>query len=163
MNRFIKKSKNTDKIPYCENPAIGIGAPECSEDCCNYGCCHKNAYFKYICEKQETLDSSYAIFIDDTKYSLEEIVEILKKHKEEEDKKYIECDRCGVKYLENIQWNMAREQLGEEVKPGQAIMYQSTPYINGIQIQSTCGAGKKLKLCDNCISKLISWLKHYDY
>lgn len=200
MNRFLKSElKHIDKIPYCENPALGIGAPECSEDCYKFGGCNKDAYFRYIAStdttrshlidlytchvcgkkvetayhddngfdickecknKKETnkLASTCSINIEGKDYSIKEIVEILKKHKKEEDAKYIECDRCGIKYLENTQYNMVCEQLDKEVEPGQTVGYQSTPYITGIQILSTCGNGRKLKLCDKCIGKFITWL-----
>lgn len=209
MKRIIKfKTKDKNRIPYCENPAIGMGAPECSEDCYKFGGCNKDAYFRYIhknykitptettcphvlglytCHicgnKVETayfddnentickeckdkkeknkLTEMCNINIEGKSYSIEEIMEILKKHKKEEDAKYINCDRCGIKYLENTQYNMVCEQLDKEVEPDMVIGYQSTPYINGIQILSTCGNGRKLKLCDKCVGKFIIWLNDW--
>ena len=45
-----------------------------------------------------------------------------------------------------------------DLKPSMAIGYRGTPFITGVQITSTCGTGKKIKLCDNCIKELINWL-----
>lgn len=164
------KMFGTDNVLYCENPAIGKGAPKCSEDCCNYGACHKRAYFEYIANKYNTTPDKIAIgtnfqfekfIIEDREYSKEEVFEILKKHKKEEDKKYSTCHRCGIKYLENKKFNMIFENLENDtdLKPGTAIGYVGTPFITGIQITSKCGHGKKIKLCDNCIKELVLFLK----
>lgn len=84
------------KNRYCESPAIGISAPKCSENCCDYGGCHKKAYFEYIANKYNTTPDKIAIgtnfqfdkfVIDDREYTKEEVLEILKKHKEEEAEK----------------------------------------------------------------------------
>ena len=95
--------------------------------------------------------------IGDKSYSIDEITEILKKHKEEEDKKYQTCDICGNKYLENNTYNMCRYDLDEKpIDPkAYAFGYSSTPYIKGIKILSTCGSGKDIKTCDKCVSKLL--------
>ena len=165
-----KKYKPEDLIPYCQNPAIGKGAPKCSEDCCNYGGCHKEAFFDHLASKYPNATEIYELkakhckedsslfTIDDRKYSYGEVMEILKKHKEEEDKEYHICDKCGNKYLENNKYNMVRYNLSEEPGPGQVIGYQSTPYISGIKILSNCGDGRKIKLCDKCIKELVDWL-----
>ena len=205
---IIVRSKvpDFDNVPYCESPALGMGAPECSEDCCDYGRCHKQAYFDFIekkhphaellhlcqdcgilltpeqegkiCEtangityflckkcyktKNDSLVANQPdkFIIEDREYSKEEVLEILKKHKEDEDKKYSTCDKCGIKYLNNKKFNMIYENLENDtdLKPGTAIGSQGTPIITGVQITSTCGTGKKIKLCDNCIEKLINWL-----
>lgn len=158
-----------NNIPYCENPAIGINAPKCSEDCCKYGSCHKRAYFEHIANKYNTTVDKIGIatnwrfdkfVIEDREYSNEEVLEILKKHKAEEDKKYHKCERCGIKYLDNKTFNMIYENLenDKDLKPGTCVGYIGTPFITGIQILSKCGIGKKIKLCDNCIKDLINWL-----
>ena len=36
--------------------------------------------------------------------------------------------------------------------------YKSTPYIRGFKILSTCGDGKEVKLCDDCLDELVDWL-----
>ena len=102
-------------------------------------------------------ENTIAITIYNRNYSVGEILEILKKHKKEEDSKYIECYCCGNKYSENKLFNIIHENLEDDtdLKPGTCIGYQGTPFITGIQILSTCGTGKKIKLCDNCIKKLI--------
>ncbi len=161
----------TDNIPYCENPALEMGAPKCSEDCCDYGGCHKQTYFEYIANKYNTTPDKIAIgtnfqfdkfVIEDREYSKEEVFEILKKHKAEEDKKYHKCYRCGKKYLENNRFNMVVNNL-EEIIPinqSRAIGYQTTPYIIGFKILSKCGHGRKISLCDDCIDELIKWINY---
>lgn len=139
---------------------------------------HANGYF--ICEKCKTkVDSidehgiclecridkkrnnKLNFVIDDKSYSTDEIIEILKKYKEEEDKKYQTCDICGDKYLENNRYNMCYYDLDEKpLEPrAYAIGYESTPYIKGIKILSTCGTGKDVKMCDTCVASLIHMLK----
>ena len=195
-----------DKIPYCQNPALGVGAPDCSEECCKFDTCirdeRRNYKFSHgensnVITKHETYNSPYhlegyrrclicgkkllgstsllcsccdpedkksndlSINIGNNVYTVKEIIEILKKYQEEEDKKLNICYICGDKYLENKKFNMVNEKMEEDkdLKPGTAIGYQIPPIITGIQIQSTCGNGKKIKLCDNCIQKLLTLLK----
>lgn len=168
---------DTDKIPYCQNPALSIGAPDCSEECCKFDTCireeRRNYRFPHeensnLITKHEMYDdpcnkksNDFTITIGDNIYTVEEITEIIKKNQEEEDKKLNICYICGDKYLENKKFNMVDEEMEEdiELKPGTAIAYQISPIITGIQIQSTCGNGKKIKLCDNCIRKLLNLLK----
>ena len=107
------------------------------------------------------------VAIDDREYSKEEIIEILKKHKAEEDAKYYHCDRCGKKYLENNKHDLVTNNLNEAPPEGvhgasYAIGYSATPYIKGFQILSTCGTGRSIKLCDECVGKLIEWIKVKD-
>ena len=155
------------KQRYCENPALGMGAPKCSEDCCDYGGCHKQAYFDYIANKYNTTSDKIAIginyqfekfVIEDREYSNEEVLEILKKHKAEEDKKYHKCERCGIKYLRNNLVNMVDCNLDKKLDHNYACGYASTPYIRGFKILSTCGDGREVKLCDDCILELKRWL-----
>ena len=158
------------RIPYCESPALGMGAPICSKDCCNFGNCHKSAYFKFLAEntlianhtKTKTAISTNWQFdkfiIDDREYNKEEVYEILKKHKEEEDKKYNICERCNKRYLENKTFNMVDCNLEEKLDNCSAWGYTSTPYIRGFKILSTCGHGREIKLCDDCIFELKKWL-----
>lgn len=150
------------KQKYCE-----MSTPKCSEDCCDYSGCLKQARFDYIANKYNTTPDKIAIgtnfqfekiVIEDREYYSEEVLEILKKHKEEEDKKYQTCDICGNKYLENNMYNMCQYDLDENPK-AYAVGYSSTPYIKGIKILSTCGKGKDIKMCDKCISLLVKWLK----
>jgi hypothetical protein len=107
-------------------------------------------------------DNSINIRIEDREYTETEIFDILKKHKEEEDKKYHKCERCGKRYLENNTFNMVTYNLDK--KPdncsawGSAWGYETTPYITGFKILSTCGQGREINLCDNCIQSLIEWL-----
>lgn len=192
------------KQRYCESPALGIGAPKCSEDCCDYGGCHKQAYFDFIekkyphaellhscqdcgilltpeqegkiCEtaggityflckkcyktKNDSLVANQPdkFVIEDREYSNEEVLEILKKHKAEEDKKYHKCERCGNRYLGNKTFNMVTHNLDEKPDNCCAWGYASTPYIRGFRILSTCGDGREVKLCDDCIFELKRWL-----
>lgn len=152
---------------YCESPALGMGAPKCSEDCCDYGSCNKKAYFEYIANKYNTTPDKIAIVtnfqfdkfvIDDREYTKEEVLEILKKHKAEEDKKYHKCERCGARYLENNTFNMVTHNLDKKPDNCCAWGYASTPYIRGFRILSTCGDGREIKLCDDCIFELKRWL-----
>ena len=96
--------------------------------------------------------------IEDREYTNEEVFEILKKHKEEEDKKYHKCERCGTRYLQNNTFNMVTHNLDERPDNYSAWGYTLTPYIRGFKILSTCGNGKEIKLCDDCIFELIKWL-----
>ena len=171
----IKSKKvNSDKIPYCENPALGIDAPKCSEDCCSYGGCTKKEYFDHIANKYNTTPEKIAIcanfqsdkyIIDDREYTKDEVLNILKRHKEEEDKKYNRCFRCKNKYLNNTEVNMVKHHLHESSinNIAYAYGYATTPYIIGFKVLSTCGNGKDVKLCDNCIKELISWLGEFNY
>ena len=204
MKRIIKFKNRT---PYCENPAIGVGAPECSENCYKFGACNKDAYFRYIYKNHRIIptDTTYPhavglytchicgakvetayfdgdngpaiceeckdkkeanklteicnINIEGKNYPIKEIIKIVKKHEEEEDKKYSKCFRCNNKYLENKLFNMVDENLNEDVELeyGQVIGYQIPPIITGVEIMSTCGKGKKIGLCDDCIGELINW------
>jgi hypothetical protein len=155
------------KQKYCESSALGMGAPKCSEDCCDYSGCHKQAYFEYIANKYNTTPDKIAIgtnfqfekfVIEDREYSNEEVLEILKKHKAEEDKKYHKCERCGTKYLGNNLVNMVDCNLDKKPDHNYACGYASTPYIRGFKILSTCGDGREVKLCDDCILELKRWL-----
>ena len=122
-------------------------------------CCSK-CYPKE--DKTSSADNlGISVNIDGEEYNLDKIIEILKKHKREEDKKYSTCYKCGIKYLENKKFNMIHENLENDtdLKPGMAIGYQGVPFITGIQITSKCGTGKKIKLCDNCIKELVLFLK----
>lgn len=102
------------------------------------------------------------IAIDDREYTKEEIIEILKKHKAEEDAKYHHCDRCGKKYLGNNEHHLVINNLYDVPPEGVAMGYSATPYIKGFQILSTCGTGRSIKLCDECVGKLIEWIKVKD-
>ena len=68
------------------------------------------------------------------------------------------CDRCKITYKNNKKFNMVDEGFGQEPEPGQAIGYMNPPIIDGIIVSSTCGTGKKIDLCDNCISELFNFL-----
>lgn len=59
-------------------------------------------------------DNCIKFVIEDKEYSNEEVIEILKKHKEEEDKKYHKCEKCGVRYLENNTFNMVTHNLDKK-------------------------------------------------
>lgn len=113
------------------------------------------------CDTENKKSNDLTINIGNNVYTLKQITEILKKYQEEEDKKYNTCYICGDKYLENKKFNMVHENMEDdrELEPGTAICYQTPPIITGIQIQSTCGNGKKIKLCDNCIQRLLIFLK----
>ena len=170
-NNYNGEDIDWNQIPYCENPAIGMGAPNCSKDCCCYGGCNKKAYFEYIANKYNTTPDKIAIgtnfqfdkfVIDDREYSNEEVLEILKKHKEEEDKKYHKCYRCSKKYLENNKFNMVNYNLNIEPDNAYAVGYAHPPYIKGFRILSTCGKGKDIGLCDDCINELLKWLNIND-
>ena len=121
------------KQRYCESPALGIGAPKCSEDCCDYGGCHKQAYFEYIANKYNTTPDKIAIgtnfqfekfVIEDREYSNEEVLEILKKHKAEEDKKYHEV----------FDWEYPRQYLDEST---QGCGSEGNEYRNSIGLKYT--------------------------
>ena len=150
MKRF--GIKNTD-YPH------GVGYFSCKKchkivDSVNhYGVCLK-------CVKNEEKNKELNFVVGDKSYSIDEITEILKKHKEEEDKKYQTCDICENKYLENNKYNMCEYDLDEKpIEPNAyAFGYASTPYIKGIKILSTCGSGKDIKMCDKCVSLLLEWL-----
>ena len=70
------------------------------------------------------------------------------------------CDKCKITYEKNKKFNMINQDLGPEVKSGQAIGYLTHPIIDGIIISSTCGTGKKIDLCDNCICELLNFLNN---
>lgn len=157
--------KNTQK--YCESPALGMDALKCSEDCCDYGRCRKQAYFDFIADKYNTTPDKIVIgtnfqfekfVIEDREYSNEEVLEILKKHKAEEDKKYHKCERCGTKYLGNNLVNMVYCNLDKKPDHNCAWGYALPPYIRGFKILSTCGDGREVKLCDKCVKELVDWL-----
>ena len=145
------------KIPYCESMARGIDTPDCSEECCKFDTCIREERRNY---KLSSDDTNLHINIGDSVYTYKEICDILKKHKSEEDKKYNTCFICGTKYLENKKFNMAHENLEEDIErePGTALGYMIPPIITGFQINSTCGNGKKIKLCDDCITRFIYFL-----
>lgn len=103
--------------------------------------------------------SSVSFNIDGEEYGFDRVIEILKKHKAEEDKKYHKCERCGTRYLQNNTFNMVTHNLDEKSDNCSAWAYGSTPYIRGFKILSTCGDGREVKLCDDCIKKLILFLK----
>ena len=154
------------KKRYCESTAIGMNAPKCSEDCCDYGSCHKDTYFKHIADKYNTtidkIDTSsnlatIKLVVDGKEYTAEDIFRILKNHKEE-DKKYHKCERCGKQYLGNNTFNMVTHNLDKKPDKDMAWGYASTPYIRGIRILSTCGDGRDISLCDDCIFELKKWL-----
>lgn len=134
----------------------------CCEECSAYS--KKKRYIKPDNEKVYAYgDGSGRIenfVIDGRKYDIREIYDILREHKakEDADPELIVCERCGKKYKDNSKVNMVSANLEEDVKPGQAIGYMTTPFINGIQILSTCGRGAKIKMCDDCIEELVSWL-----
>ena len=162
-----KMSFYKHRIRYCESPAIGMGAPECSKDCCDYGACHKEAYFKHIADKNNTTPDKVVtvtnlqfdkFIVDDREYNKEEIFEILKKHKEEEDKKYHRCERCSTRYLQNNTINMVDHSLHKKPDERGAWGYSATPYVIGFKILSACGEGREVKLCDHCILELKKWL-----
>ena len=100
------------------------------------------------------------ITIDDRLYEFSEIKEILKRHKIEEDKKYHKCYRCNKRYLENNKFNMVVNNLEQILSNTSAYAhgYATTPYITGFKILSTCGQGKEIGLCDDCIEELVNWL-----
>lgn len=183
INNFDAKSVNHSKIPYCESPALGMGAPECSEDCSIYGSCHRDAYYRHIDNKYPLSEGLYKsnstrntnnsargyaqsfnwqfdkFVIEDREYSSNEVMEILKKHKAEEDKNFHKCERCGEKYLENISVNMTKENLDEKPKNCSVWGYASTPFITGFKVTAKCGRGREIKLCDNCVKELLNFLK----
>lgn len=68
------------------------------------------------------------------------------------------CDKCKITYEKNKKFNMVEQGLGQDTEPGTAIGYMIPPIIDGIIISSTCGTGKKLDLCDNCITELFDFL-----
>ena len=103
-------------------------------------------------------NSSISFNIDGEEYNYDKVIEILKKHKAEEDKKYHKCERCGTRYLQNNTFNMVTHNLDEKPDNCSAWAYASTPYIRGFKILSTCGDGREVKLCDDCIKKLILFL-----
>lgn len=108
--------------------------------------------------KKDADNSSISFNIDGEEYNYDKVIEILKKHKAEEDKKYHKCERCGTRYLQNNTFNMVTHNLDEKPDNCSAWGYGSTPYIKGFKILSTCGDGREVKLCDNCIKKLILFL-----
>ena len=115
-------------------------------------CCSK-------CYPTKDADSSSISFnIDGEKYNYDKVIEILKKHKAEEDKKYHKCERCGIRYLQNNKFNMVTYNLDEKPDNCSAWGYASIHYIRGFKILSTCGDGREVKLCDDCIKKLILFL-----
>ena len=168
------KGKDNSKVPYCKSTALGIDTPECSEECCKFDKCTSDRKRNYIINKftqgenkvthtDSTNNSGISsLTINDKVYTYKELSEILKKHEVEEDKKYTKCDRCGNKYLENTMHDMVDNYLNEELehRPGTAWGYSIRPIITGFQINSTCGNGKKVKLCDNCLFELIDWLEN---
>ena len=100
-----------NSIPYCENPAIGLGAPECSENCCNYGSCHKAAYFRYIANKPTKNENNNSItvkhgywtgrtFIDDSHSEgfPQNATEEQRKAIRENDKHVTHCSVCGAMF-----------------------------------------------------------------
>ena len=111
--------------------------------------------------------SPEGVVIGERMYNNDEIMEILQKHKEEEDKRYQACQRCGDRYLENKAHDMVECGLHENpvVNGGYACgatAYSSTPYITGIKILSTCGHGREVKMCDRCIDELVRFLGRKD-
>ena len=46
--------------------------------------------------KEDADNSSISFNIDGEEYNYDKVIEILKKHKAEEDKKYHKCKRCGI-------------------------------------------------------------------
>lgn len=49
---------------YCESSAIGMGAPKCSEDCCDYGSCHKGAYSEHISKTYSVAEGNPYSFVE---------------------------------------------------------------------------------------------------
>lgn len=165
----FKRNENShvETSLYCESPALGIGAPKCSEDCPQYGGCSKKQYFDYIEEKYGTNPERVDVIgnfkfekvvVDGREYGEAEIIEILKKHKEEEDKKYHKCERCGKLYLQNDTHNLVKLNFDKKPDNCSAWGYAVTPYIRGFRMLSTCGDGREVELCDDCIKELQQWL-----
>lgn len=112
-------------------------------------------------ENSNKIKNEFNIFtVEGRAYAYDEIMEILKAHKKEEDSKYHICDRCGERFLENKEHNMVECNLDIVPEPGSAIGYMHTPYIEGFRIISTCGNGRDIKLCDKCIAELLIWIKN---
>lgn len=103
------------------------------------------------------------IEVNGIKYTTEELLKIVEKHQIEEDKRMTKCFRCGSKFLENKKFNMCEYNLNYQNisgTPAFAEGYYKPPMISGFEITSTCGQGRKINLCDDCVSELIDWLSN---
>lgn len=104
------------------------------------------------------------IEVNGIKYTTEELLKIVEKHQIEEDKKMTKCFRCGSKFLENKKFDMCDYNLNAEIKHDNKSChvhgYSKSPIISGFEITSTCGNGRKISLCDECVSELIDWLSN---
>ena len=92
-------------IPYCENFAIGLGAPKCSEECCNYGACHKDAYFEHIKKSNLEIIVKHGYwtgrtFMDDAHAEGfgPNMTEEEKERIRENDKHVTHCSECGAMF-----------------------------------------------------------------
>jgi len=102
------------------------------------------------------------IIIDGVDYSLDDITKFVRKYNAEEAAKLKTCHRCGMKYKENDQFSLVKYKLHQECdEPGAFVGYESTPYISGVKVLSTCGQGKELGFCDSCLYSFISWLDDF--
>ena len=93
---------------------------------------------------------------------MDNIVEIVRKHKKEEDAKLKTCYRCGKKYRENKTFSIAKFNLDETSdKPGTVVGYASVPYLSGIKALSGNIQGKELDMCDFCNHSFLIWLDDF--
>ena len=71
----------------------------------------------------------------------------------------IRCDRCKKIYEKNTKNNLVENNLNKELDSYRTVGYSTEPIINGLTINSTCGNGKKIDLCDDCVDELLIFLK----
>lgn len=102
--------------------------------------------------------TSAGVVVNGQEFTLNELLEIVAKYQEQENKKYITCDRCKNKYIKNNAVNMCDVGLQQVMSESSAWGYAITPYISGLTINSTCGDGRKIHLCDECVRELVEWL-----
>ena len=163
-----KRKDHISRVPYCLLNHATSDNVNCSNECYKFDTCINEEKLDYIKTFQQYSHSekhnrdfkfsNASMIIDGKEYDMNKIIEILKKYQKDEEIEYFKCDRCGIEYETNTKVNMVSVNLGEEPEPGYAIGYLSTPYIKGFKIQSTCGNGKEIKLCDHCVLELVEWI-----
>lgn len=100
------------------------------------------------------------VVINGEEIDLDTLTSIVTKWQEEEKKKYTTCHRCKDKFLTNTAVNMCDVGLTPVVPDQSSAVwgYSVTPYISGITINTNCGDGAKIHLCDKCVRELVEWL-----
>ena len=146
--------------PYCRLPH-NTTEPQCSFNCRYFSRCglplkkQVIATFKYSSEEDSEQPSSEPLTINGIDYSMEQLYEIITEYQKSQGLCPIKCDLCGNTYVENKKYDiysvLKRNPLSNSLSD------EDPSYITGIKLMSTKGDCAEIKMCDNCLDKLIVW------